>query len=166
MSTVKPLAEVEPLHNPGHYHHGRPVVRVGGRHVLPLSCADDPGACRIAEAHINDAHAAVVEPLLAKLAQAREALAFTLSTRKLISPAAQWEADDRMRDALAAIDAANPGQWVPAERLKECQAVLADALEEKGDVFDAEAYDRAARARVVMRQAAELLVLLVERSTR
>lgn len=39
------------------------------------------------------------------------------------------------------------GQWVPAERLKECQAVLADLREEKADVWRG----RAARALDMLR---------------
>lgn len=153
MSTIKPLAEVEPLHNPGHYHHGRPVVRVGGRHVLPLSYADDPGACRIAEAYINDAHQSAVSPLLALLARARNAAGMAAAALRRMDNASRGlpldthEARDTLTDVCEAIDAANPGEWVPAERLKECLAVLADLREEKADVWRV----RAARALDLLR---------------
>lgn len=141
MST-KPLAEVVPLHNPLHLHHTRPVVRVGNGHLLPLNFIDDPTACRFAEEYINAAHAAVVEPLQAKLAMAREAMrdAYNIITAaERESPS--WvlvgltRAADTLSETAAAIDADPPGEWVPLEKYQQLQAVLNDLREEKRDVW-------------------------------
>lgn len=146
MSAIKPLATVERMVTVAGGYGG---VRIGGPKGPTWGVngglfdrQHDPPADAVAEslAHdINEAHWQAMAPLLALLAQAREALAAvraTITNDWYNKPRKGMEEAHRCAsEVIAALDAANPGEWVPAERLKECQRVLADALEEKADVY-------------------------------
>lgn len=80
---------------------------------------------------LDAAHERAVSQLRAQLAMARAELVSIHGGRTVhdIEP----KPDCPLCRAIQAID--EPGQWVPAERLKECQAVLADLREERGDEY-------------------------------
>lgn len=140
MST-RPLAEVT-----------GPYVTVDGTHFEMLG---QRGAAEDLARLLNRQHAAVVEPLQALLARARNAAGMAAAALRRMDnnsrglPLDAHEARDALMDLCDAIDADSPGQWVPAERLKECQAVLADLREEMGT-------DWRARCREALRFATEI----------
>lgn len=163
MSTIKPLAEVERMVTVAGGYGG---VRIGGPKGPTWGVngglfdrQHDPPADAVAEslAHdINEAHWQTMAPLLALLAQARGALARVRDHHwREVHPGYQAfdvrfgpEEKAAIAAVVAALDAANPGEWVPAERLKECQAVLADLREEKADMWRG----RCERALTVLRE--------------
>ena len=111
----RPLATVETALKEGDH------VRIGDAvFALEVWPVDAPEVI----AAINTAHAAVVDPMQARLAMAQEELRFALGCTRHDAVAQR-----RIATALAAIDAEAPPEMVPLERYKQLEAVLADALE-------------------------------------
>ena len=131
----RPLAEVVPMVTVAGGYGG---IRIGGAKGPTWGVngglfdrSHDPPAAAVAEslAHdINAAHAAVVEPLHARLAVAREALD-RLDARVVGLVPHDDPAVLAAVNALAAIDAEPPPEVVPLEKYKQLEAVLGDALE-------------------------------------
>lgn len=112
-----------------------PRVVVGGAPLTHKAEAD--------EAAINAAVEAREAPLLALLAECRRIFASTVVPS--CSPGAHSTPADApcescmfakwMNDCWKRIDAESPGEWVPFERLRECQRVLDDLRQETANVW-------------------------------
>lgn len=134
---TRPLAEVT-----------GPFITIDGTH---WELVGQRGAAEDLSRLLNARHIAGVEPLLALLSQAREWLSEhvdgNMGELHYVGCGANHGQPCSCRfpaalELWARLDAANPGEWVPAEKYRALELVLRDALEERRSPYE----ERCARA--------------------
>lgn len=140
---TRPLAEVT-----------GPFITIDGTH---WELVGQRGAAEDLSRLLNARHIAGVEPLLALLSQAREWLSEhvdgNMGELHYVGCGANHGQPCSCRfpaalELWARLDAANPGEWVPAEKYRALELVLRDALEERRAPYE----ERCERALALLKE--------------